>query len=683
MKGYFVIVGSLIVIVSVLITLNIFFQQSLQVEMAEQFNKQQLILSKSIAESISAYVSSMRVEVLAISQVMTRIDMKSGKDFNWLTTGVVRNKGLIKTHIGILDNRSNMVFSDQSENQSTIVVSEIFQKGTAIQAGKVETVTTPSVVYVLSPIYEGNRLKNIVFLSLSINEVANYFIGEVSSGSTGHASILDKKGNLLYHHPPQTVMAGGNIYNAQSHCFRCHTSFTLEKRIVEGQEGAHGRYIAPYGDDKIIAYSVADPGVLSWIIAISAQYTEVTHTTKESMKLYSYLIISILSTTIVVSALLILFNKKRIQAAEIEKRQEEMEKYAVELEEKVNVRTAELVSEKEKLNTIVSAIGCGILLFDEQGTIQWANQMFKDIAGTDVIGRHFEDLCQEWHISGAHSTTNNVETTLMTNLFGQKGKYYQVITAPVEGVDGQVHGYIRLIQDVTEIKKMEEQMTNSEKLASIGRLAAGIAHEIGNPLTSIFSFVQILREVEEDDFKKDSLQTIYFHINRISEILKQMSGFTKMPIGEPKTCQINDIIETSINLIQYDKKAKDISIVKEFSPFLPELLIDCNQLSQIFVNLILNAFDAMPAGGTLSVKSFVREGDIVIQFEDTGSGIPKENLIKIFDPFYTTKEKGTGLGLAVSYSIVKKMNGSLTVESEPSKGSIFTITIPIQEHRGE
>jgi signal transduction histidine kinase len=265
----------------------------------------------------------------------------------------------------------------------------------------------------------------------------------------------------------------------------------------------------------------------------------------------------------------------------------------------------------------------------------------------------------------------------MTNLFGRPDRYFQVITAPVKGEDGEVHGHIRLIQDVTEMKRLEEQMSNSEKLASIGRLAAGIAHEIGNPLTSIFSFVQILREVEQDEFKKDSLNTIYFHINRISEILKQLSGFTKMPISEPRVCKVNDIIDTSLNLIQYDKKAREISVVRDLSPEMPAVSCDSNQLSQVFVNLILNAVDAMPQGGTLTVRSAVKEGAVVIEFEDTGSGISKENLTKIFDPFYTTKEKGTGLGLAVSYNIVKKMNGTLTVESEPNKGTTFTITMPL------
>jgi len=149
-----------------------------------------------------------------------------------------------------------------------------------------------------------------------------------------------------------------------------------------------------------------------------------------------------------------------------------------------------------------------------------------------------------------------------------------------------------------------------------------------------------------------------------------------MPAGEASECRINDIIETSLNLIQYDKKAKNISIVKELSPSLPEVVCSGNQLSQVFVNLILNAMDAMPDGGTLTIKSMTKGNNMIIRFEDTGMGVPKEDITKVFEPFYTTKEKGTGLGLAVSYDIIKKMNGALDIESELGHGSVFTITLP-------
>lgn len=677
MKGYLLIIGTLVIVISVLITLNIFFQQSLQMEMAEQFNKQQLLLSKSIAGNIAAYIHFMKEEVLSVSHVLSKTEISDKKDFNWLTNEVLRKKGMIQAKLGILDAKGNIVFSEGDRDTIRPVIPSILKRGRDIWAGNANIIETESSLYIVAPVYEEDRLKEIIFLSVRIHDIAEHFVSNIKSGSRGYAWMMDKSGNLLFH-PMQPGMVGRNLYKADSKCFKCHMSFDLEKRIIEGKANNYGRYIAPSGENKIIAFTTANIGNISWIIAVSAPYSEVTHATQQSMKLYSYLIISIFITTSIVSTLLILFNKKRIHAEEMAKRQEELEKYAVELEEKVNKRTAELVSEKEKLNTIVSAIGGGIVLIDKHGKIQWANQMIKDMAGMDITGKACEDICPECSISEFYEK-HNIETVIISNLFGEKDKYFQLTTAPVKGDNGDIHGYIRLIQDVTEIKKMEEQIIHSEKLASIGRLAAGIAHEIGNPLTSIFSFVQILREMEEDEFKKESLETIYFHINRISEILKQLSGFSKMPAGEPKKCQANDILETSINLIQYDKKAKNISIVKELAGALPEVVLDGNHLSQVFVNLTLNAIDAMPEGGTLTVRSMVKGDDVIVEFEDTGMGIPKEDLPKIFDPFYTTKEKGTGLGLAVSYNIIKKMNGTLTVESEAGRGTIFRIAIPYKE----
>jgi len=468
-----------------------------------------------------------------------------------------------------------------------------------------------------------------------------------------------------------------NFYNTDLSCFQCHQSFNLEKTIIEGKAKDFGRYIAPTGEDKIIAFSTATIDNISWIVAVSAPYSEVTYATKSSMRLYSYLILSIFTTTTIISIWLIIFNKKRITADEMAKRKEELEKYAGELEEKVKVRTAELTSEKEKLDTIVSAIGGGLLLINIQGEILWANKKIQEMLGIDVTGHACQDLCAGCSFV-FDTSTKEINSTVIPDLFDRKGKYFQITNAPVKGGDGEVYGYIWLIQDVTEMKKIEEHIGQSEKLASLGRLAAGIAHEIGNPLTSIFSFVQILKESEEDQFKRESLEIVHFHINRITDILKQLSGFTSMPKGEIKECHINEIIEASIDIIYFDKKAKGISIVRDLSADLSNYpcVCDSNQLSQVFVNLTLNAIDSMPNSGKLTVKSMQHNGNIIVQFEDTGFGIQKEELQKIFDPFYTTKEKGTGLGLAVSYDIIKKMNGTITVESEVGKGSIFTVTIP-------
>lgn len=669
------IIGFLVVLISALITLNVFFQQSLQMEVAEQFNKQQLLLANSISDHIAAYLFFLKQDIIHAANILSQKGVFDQKEVDSLARQIIRKKEIVNLNLGVLDANGRLLFYDGDLEKLDESLKNIVNKSSNLSFSDANIFETEKTLKVVAPIYTSNKFLGAIFFNINIEDIANHFVGKIKSGSRGYAWIINNKGTLLYH-PTQPGMMGGNIYKTERRCFNCHLNFDLERKIIEGKAGNYGRHIAPTGENKIIAFSTLNIDNISWIIAVSAPYSEVTLVTKNSMNIYSYLILSLFVAASIVSGIVIILNKKRIQAEEKARHEQELEKYAHTLEEKVNERTKELFMEKEKLNSILSAIGGGILLIDKNAKILWANEMMKEIAGMDLIGKYCEEIWGDCDIKGTY-IKDNIETITLATFLGKRDRYFQITTAPIKGIDGKIEGYIRFVQDITEIKKLEEQMVQSEKLASIGRLAAGIAHEIGNPLTSIFSFVQILREMEEDEFKKESLDTIYFHINRISEILKQLSGFSKMPSGERKECYINEIIQTSVNLIQYDKKAKNINIVKELSPTLPMIAIDGNQLSQVFVNLILNAIDAMPDGGTLTIRSMMKEKDIVIQFEDTGIGIPREELSKIFDPFFTTKERGTGLGLAVSYNIIKKMNGTLSVESELGKGTIFTITIPV------
>ncbi len=682
MKSHIFIIGALIIVVSGIITLNIFFQQSLQTDIAERLNRQQFLLSRSIADDIKSFVRHEQEELLLIARILSETGGKDDGNFGNIEERLrAAHKEKVAAKLGLIDMRGKILFFKGDRNVLRSHIPEIIKQSKGMDFSTTRLFETSSIVYVISPVYRKGGPAYIAFLKIRIDTIANIaqnFVSSIRSQTKRYAWMMDSNGNLLFH-PTQPGMVGRNLYKADATCFKCHNSFDFEKKMIEGRADTSGRYLSPSGEDKIVAFSTIPIDGLSWIIAVSSPYSEVTRPIKRSMKLYSYLIVSIFITTTFIAAVLIVFNKKRIKAEAVARRKEELEKYAAQLEDRVNERTAELSNEKEKLDTIVSAIGGGIILVTKEGKIQWANQMIRDMAGMDMIGKYCEELFQDCNLAATYSR-DHIDTIILTNLFGRKDDYFQVTTAPIMGDNGELHGYIRLIQDVTEIKRMEEQIINSEKLASIGRLAAGIAHEIGNPLTSIFSFVQILKEMEKgDEFKKESLETISFHINRISGILKQLSGYTKMPAGESKRCMINDIIDTALNLIRYDKKAKGISILKELSPDLPPIVIDDNQLSQVFVNITLNAIDAMPEGGTLTVRSFMRFGSIAIQFEDTGIGILKEDIHKIFDPFYTTKEKGTGLGLSVSYDIIKKLKGTLKVDSESGKGTVFTILLPVEQ----
>lgn len=226
------------------------------------------------------------------------------------------------------------------------------------------------------------------------------------------------------------------------------------------------------------------------------------------------------------------------------------------------------------------------------------------------------------------------------------------------------------------------EMMHAEKLASLERLTSGIATEIGSPLTSIFSFVDVLMAMEKDEMKRETLETICFHMNRISDILQQLSRFSEQPSVEYSPCRVNSLVESALALIQYDRKVQNITFVRDLAPHLPEIRADKPGLSQVIVNIILRAADAMPGGGTLTVRSR-RSGDrIALEFEDTGVGIPKEELRRIFDHLPLDREKTKGIGLSVSFGMVQRMGGVLKVESEPGKGTTFFLTLPVQGSSG-
>lgn len=231
-----------------------------------------------------------------------------------------------------------------------------------------------------------------------------------------------------------------------------------------------------------------------------------------------------------------------------------------------------------------------------------------------------------------------------------------------------------------EIQDLQSQLIQVEKMASIGQLAGGIAHELNNPLGSILGFSQlIVRETKEDDPRKPDLHRIERAAYRCKKIIESLLSFARQRDADFKETSLLHVLEETLALCENQLAKSRITVVRELPPELPAILGDGNQLQQVFTNLIVNAIDAMPRGGTLTLTA--REtmpGRVEARFQDTGEGIAPENARKIFDPFFTTKEvgKGTGLGLSIAYGIIKKHNGDIKVQSAPGSGTCFILDFP-------
>jgi len=234
------------------------------------------------------------------------------------------------------------------------------------------------------------------------------------------------------------------------------------------------------------------------------------------------------------------------------------------------------------------------------------------------------------------------------------------------------------------LRETQLQLLQLEKLRSLGEMAAGVAHEINNPLGGILLYASLLlEELHPDDPKRVDLERIVSEATRCKEIVKSLLEFARRSSPDKEIVDVNRTINEGLLFLENQAAFLNIRIIKELDPALPKVYGNSGQLKQVFMNIILNAVDAMQGEGLLHIKTYTQNGgkEVVISFTDTGVGIPQEILPRIFDPFFTTKEvgKGTGLGLSVSYGIVREHGGRIEVESEVGKGSTFRVILPALE----
>ena len=236
-------------------------------------------------------------------------------------------------------------------------------------------------------------------------------------------------------------------------------------------------------------------------------------------------------------------------------------------------------------------------------------------------------------------------------------------------------------------KDLERELIQADKMVTVGQLAGGVAHELNNPLTGVLGNAQVLlSEIPKHNPWYQDVERIYQSAKRCKEIVANLLTFSRQQEFEFELADINEVIQNTLSLCEHELVVENIKVVKEFTKDLPKIYVSVLQMEQVFLNLIVNARQAMPEGGTLAISTRLVETErmpqVEVAFTDTGKGIKKEDLSKMFKPFFTTKEKGkgTGLGLSVSCSIVEKHNGTIKVESEgEGKGAKFTIFLPYRK----
>jgi PAS domain S-box-containing protein len=720
---------ALLVVLSLIIILGQFFHQTLQEEMAGQFNQQQLLLAREVAINIESFIDHVYRDLNVISKLPEIQKIHESPRCRAVAEAINFNiQSQVVVTIKVLDTKGVVLYDSTFPGREGVDLSksDYFQKARILPRNEklitdlipVEQNPDSKQFIVATPIYlrlnreHPHEFGGVVLAVLSLDGITQKYLSPIQSGEKGYAWMMDTEGTLLYH-PTQPQMVGKNLYQTDRSCFDCHRSFDTEKKMIEGTTETFGYYEAPGGENKLTAFYKFPIARKSWIVVVSAPYSDVIGLMQKSRRFYSLLILSIFVTTIAASIATIVTNKKKVKAEEramhLEKQQHlerEIEIAKNYLENIVeNTRTNLMVVDKnEVVRTVNSAqawtlgrpktelIGKPLPSLFPEKLPPYQGIPFEAFLQKTLTGRSFE--IKDYRITGLRESPLYLSMNMSPILIDGKTPGVLItsnnVTKRVQ-LEEALKLYTVELEDKVDkgtatAKKLEQQVMHSEKLASLGRLAAGVAHEIGNPLTSISTFAQLLREMATDEFSQNSLDVINTHIQRISEIVRRMSTFARADSLNVKSTQLNDVLNSTLDLMRLDKRMKStIEIEVNLDPTLPRTMVDEGQMSQVFVNIIINALDAMTEGGRLAVATRQGRDDqqresILIEFADTGAGIQAADLEKIFDPFYTTKEvgKGTGLGLSLSYNIVKRFKGDIKVESEPGRGTIFTIILPVE-----
>ncbi|MGA8242426.1 MAG: ATP-binding protein, partial [Desulfobacterales bacterium] len=344
-----------------------------------------------------------------------------------------------------------------------------------------------------------------------------------------------------------------------------------------------------------------------------------------------------------------------------------------------------LKQSRDYLKQVIASMANGMISIDNHGNVTSFNDMALDLLGlkeTEVKNIELKSII-DFQSSGINETLNEgasfVEKEIVYNKGAEKVPL-ALSVSPILDEKARSTGAVVIIRDLTEIKRLQEKVRRSERLAAIGELAAGVAHEVRNPLSSIRGFAQFLGHVLEDKpDEREYAEIMVKEVDRINNVVTNLLSFARPVKPDLVPTDLPKLLDHTLRLVEEDARLRKVNIRLSTSNGLKKIYVDGNQITQVMLNLILNALQAVDAGGNIKVEARMDDSDrLKLSVEDDGPGIPPGNANKIFDPFYTTREKGTGLGLAIVHMIVENHGGEINLVSPvPGKGKGCRITIDL------
>jgi two-component system NtrC family sensor kinase len=711
----------LILLVGALV-LGVLASREMKRMISEDFNDQQLALAKHAAGILTQDFKIIKKELLtlSLSPAIQHVESVSWPERMQMSLSSIGDYGVFEIMLinGAGTQSYSMNYNDAlSVEESSFVHEDYFEwckrpenknkiYMTNVSRGIVRESEPGLIIKMATPVYEmtsdeahlisPQQFSGALVFFLDAGWLVRTIVGPIRSGKTGYGWAIDDSGNFLYHLEKEFI--GQNAFEVRK--FRDpHISFSKinaiqQAKMLKGEEGTSW-YISGWhrgvsgAMKKLIAYAPVHLGAANitrtWSVAVAAPISEVEAAIHTVYVRQSMIQGAFTAAVIIIFIFLIANERTWLQTLEREVKEttRDLAHYAKRL------RRSE-----ERYRSLVESADDLIYSMDRDCNILSVNQYCTTLTGrhaAELIGENIMDVVEHKSPESVCSLIAHVSETGETVAHEEEvrigGKAYWLDTKykAVKTDQDEVNAVLVIARDITEHKRMEGQLFHTEKLASLGALSAGVAHEINNPIAIILGFAEILLERFPKDSKEyEIIKIIERQGENCKRIVENLLAFAKIPEKTTTQTDVLDDLQRVLNVVMNTLLTKKIDIKTDMEEHLPDVRGDGQQLEQVFLNIINNAVAAMDGGGILTISAHHSDGIVTIGFTDTGHGIPAENMDKIFEPFFTSKRvgEGTGLGLSVSYGIVKKFGGEIRVTSQTrAEGkeprTTFTVLLPV------
>ncbi len=703
-----------ILMLGVIVTLGWTSASALREVVAEDFNNQQLSLARYAASQIENRFNVLKRELtlLGFSPAIQYSEYVQMGSRIGIVFGSIKEEGALEIRFVEERNKKTYVVDKgghRTEESSQEDTEYLEWAGWKQNKGKIQISNVSHEVYgkterlvmkMALPVWQvsvddahpkaTNDFSGVLLFVIDAADLVDDVVMHLGSGKTGYTWVIDNEGKFLYH--PEAEFIGKSAFEARSER-KPTISFTRineiqKEMILKGKEGKSwyisGWHRGEQGEmKKLIAYApvflVKEGKNLHWSVAVVAPIHEVEGAirgiqTRQVLLEGIGIVVTLFGGLLIVGILL---------------------RWSSTIRREVEEKTRELKKSEYHCRSLIEHAGDIIYTVDDKGTMLSMNnygyQFFRRTP-EEILGKNVTDLfppesatlqLQEIKEVFEHNVSDQVTcaVTVDGNEFWLSTNFSGLLDE-----NGRVFSVLGIARDITERKKIEQQMAHTEKLASVGTLAAGVAHEINNPLTIVLGFTDLLLEKTPPDSEEyELLKTIEKQGFNAKRIVENLLSFARYTEHKEEKVNINENIVAVLAVVGNNLAINKIMVQCDMSDSLPLVKGDPGELQQVFFNIITNSVSVMKGGGILGVATrTIDEGrDVEIRISDTGPGIPKEHRAKIFDPFFTTKKvgEGTGLGLSISYAIISKHGGTMqfrtkTKEEANTTGTTFIITLP-------